>query len=168
MQTKSEQTYLELLNLRNRIVSLYFQNYYDFELKEPISIDEKEDITLDFVNCTICLAKEKISRGQIGNNYVMLQPCLRNNHINLLSNYNEQSNYLSYFTMLGGFCYINKNSNWKDTFNKIVERQFNFFTSIMDRSEIRLTIPIQYAKYLPLSDHVNELLLNNNGKYTKI
>ena len=163
MGEKLKDDYLKLLLLRERIINLYYEVYSDYQIAESVSLDEDRDITLDFVNCTICLAKENISKGEKNNNYVMVQPCLRNNHINLLSSYFEESNYLSYFTMLGGFYYIENQEKWIDEFNKIVQRQFNFFRKIKDDIEIRLTVPYHYFGFLPLASETKKLIYENNG-----
>lgn len=154
--------YLDLLLYRNKIIELYFAVYNDYKILKPFSLDSKNDITLDFVNCTICGAKENISHNIIGENYVLNQPCLRNNHIDALKDKNKDTNYMGYFTMLGGFCYINNKENWIRKFNEIVTKQFKFFRTIYKDNLIRLTIPIQYARYLPLCKETKTKLLNNN------
>ena len=122
--------YLDLLFYRNKIVECYYSIYNDYKILTPFSLDSKEDITLDFVNCTICGAKDNISNNRVGENYIISQPCLRNNHIDALKDKNNKTNYMGYFTMLGGFCYINDKDNWIQKFNEIVIRQFTFFKTI--------------------------------------
>lgn len=155
-------SYLDLLLYRNKIIELYFSVYKDYKILKPFSLDSKNDITLDFVNCTICGAKENISHNKTGENYVLNQPCLRNNHIDALKDKNKDTNYMGYFTMLGGFCYINNKENWISKFNEIVAKQFEFFRTIYKDNLIKLTIPIQYVRYLPLYEETKEKLLNNN------
>ena len=153
--------YLELLETRAKIVQEYYKVYSDYEILKPYTLDAKEDITLDFINCTICGAKNNLINRKCGKNYVLLQPCLRNNHINLLKDPNCSSNYMSYFTMLGGFSYIS-DKNWIEEFNKIVFRQFNFFRKLYPDNLIKLTIPIEYANFLPLTIKTKKYLLSNN------
>jgi len=154
--------YLELLQLRHKIEEEYYKVYCDYEILESYHLDAKEDISLDFINCTICGAKNNLMNRKLGNNYVMLQNCLRNNHIELLKKTNSISNYMSFFTMLGGFHYINPTENWVEEFNKIVLRQFKFFRILYPTNLIILTIPDDYITFLPLTINTKEYLLNNN------
>ena len=154
--------YLDLLLYRNKIIECYYSIYKDYKILTPFSLDSKDDITLDFVNCTICGAKDNIANGKIGENYILSQPCLRNNHIDALKDKDTKTNYMSYFTMLGGYCYINENDNWIEKFNDIVLKQFSFFKILYKNNLIKLTIPIQYKQYLPLLENTKKILLDNN------
>ena len=159
---KQINTYCDLINYRNKIIECYYSIYQDYKLLIPVSLNSKEDITLDFVNCTICEAKKNISKNIVGDNYIVTQPCLRNNHIDDLKNKDTKPYYMSYFTMIGGFCYINKEDDWVDIFNDIVIKQFEFFKTLYSNNFMRLTIPIQYREFLRLSQKTAERLLNNN------
>lgn len=154
--------YLDLLLYRDKIVKFYYSIYDDYKVLTPFSLDAKDDITLDFVNCTICGAKYNISNNKVGKNYILSQPCLRNNHIDALKDKNSKTNYMGYFTMLGGFCYINNKDDWVQKFNEIVLKQFSFFRTLYKGNSIQLTIPIQYKDYLPLAQKTKEVLLNDN------
>lgn len=153
--------YLDLLFYRNKIIECYYSIYSDYKILTPFSLDSKEDITLDFVNCTICGAKDNISNNKVGENYILSQPCLRNNHIDALKDKNNKTNYMGYFTMLGGFCYVNDKDNWIQKFNEIILKQFTFFRTIYKDNFIKLTLPMQYKGYLPLTEKTKEKLLNN-------
>lgn len=154
--------YFDLLLYRNKIVECYYSIYNNYKILTPFNLDSKSDITLDFVNCTICGAKDNISNNVVGENYILSQPCLRNNHIDALKDKNNKTNYMGYFTMLGGFCYINDEDNWIWKFNEIVLKQFTFFRTIYNDNLIKLTIPMQYKEYLPLTEETKIKLLNNN------
>lgn len=154
--------YLDLLLYRNKIVECYYSIYNNYKILTPFSLNSRDDITLDFVNCTICGAKQNISNNIIGENYILTQPCLRNNHIDILKDTNKKTNYMGYFTMIGGYCYINESDNWIEKFNAIVLKQFTFFKTLYNDNYIKLTIPIQYKDFLPLTDETKEKLLNNN------
>ena len=159
---KDIKNYLDLLFCRNKIIESYYSVYNDYKVLIPFCLDSKDDITLDFVNCTICGAKKNISNNIVGENYILSQPCLRNNHISALKDKGDGTNYMGYFTMLGGFCYISDGDNWIQKFNEIINNQFTFFRTIYKDNYIRLTIPIQYKKYLPVMEETKEKLLNNN------
>ena len=154
--------YSNLLAYRQYVVARYFNIYRDYFKMPPFDLDSRDDITLDFANCTICAAKENIAKRTRSKNYVMLQPCLRNNHTGLLQSANAVSNYMSFFTMLGGYCYIGESDDWERAFNDIVSRQFAFFRELYPNNAIRITIPIQYQEYLPLSTETFAHLRSNN------
>ena len=80
-ELKKTDNYSQLILIRKQIAEKYYEVYNDYELKEPLNLDENEDITLDFISCTLCAAKKNIKLDHLGNNYVMEQPCLRNNQI---------------------------------------------------------------------------------------
>ena len=48
--------HLSLHQLRLHIINKYFQVYKDYSVMESMDLDS-DDITLDFVSCTICGAK---------------------------------------------------------------------------------------------------------------
>lgn len=156
--------YLDLILYRNKIVECYYSIYDDYKVLTPFALDSEQDITLDFVNCTICGAKENICKNIVGDNYILTQPCLRNNHIDALKDKDRKTNYMSYFTMLGGFCYINDNDNWIEKFNDIVINQFAFFRTLYENNFIKLTIPSQYKEFLPLLEETKSELLKSNCK----
>ena len=96
---KDIKNYLDLLFCRNKIIESYYSVYNDYKVLIPFCLDSKDDITLDFVNCTICGAKKNISNNIVGENYILSQPCLRNNHISALKDKGDGTNYMGYFTM---------------------------------------------------------------------
>ena len=159
---KDIDNYLDLVIYRNKIIECYYNIYNKYKILSPLSLDSKDDITLDFVNCTICIAKTNISNDLVGENYVLAQPCLRNNHIDVLKDKDKKTNYMGYFTMLGGYCYIKENESWIDKFNEIIINQFSFFRTLYPDNYIKLTIPQQYKKYLPLLEKTKKTLENNN------
>lgn len=154
--------YEELKLYRNKIVECYCFVYKDYKFLPPVSLDSKNDVTLDFVNCTICGAKDNLYNSTIGEDYIMVQPCLRNNHIDILKNRNQSINYMGYFTMIGGFCYIDNGKEWVEKINEIVLKQFSFFRMLYEQNFIRLTIPIHYKEFLPLTSETMTVLKNNN------
>ena len=139
----------DLVSLKNNICQSYlnFYNKYGFQILPPLPLDNKDDITLDFTNCTICTAKNNLINRIPGEDYVMFQPCMRNTHIDQLGNVNTKDYFLSYFTMIGGFKYY-KSDMFNEEFSKVIKSEFDFLSHY--GNQIILTIPVQYKKYLPV------------------
>lgn len=152
--------YNELIKLRQKIINNY-EDYYanlGFIKKSPLPLDSKDDLTLDFTTCTVCVAKPFIRKGEINIDYVMTQPAIRNTHLQDLGKIYIRSPYLSYFTMIGGFKYYRSSDKYEADFSKVIESEFNFLHQYFNN--IILTIPKQYRKFLPISDITKEQLAN--------
>ena len=56
--------YNELIQLKKEICNSYIEWYKSqgYKIEHPLPLDNKDDITLDFTTCTICLAKENIKK----------------------------------------------------------------------------------------------------------
>lgn len=143
--------YIELMKLKNEICNNYISLYEKkgFKKIQSLPLDNKKDITVDYTTCTICSAKDNIINNVVDDDYVMIQPALRNTHINNLSNVKDKNYFLSYFTMIGGFRYYNNNRN-VEKFSEVIESEFDFLSSY--GNQVILTIPIQYKKFLQLTD----------------
>jgi len=167
---KDLDNYIHLQNLRSKIINNFFEIYSDYKIMDSLELGNDEDITLDFASCTICSAKKNIIDHKKGENYVMYQYCLRNNQINMLKSCVEQSDYMSFFTMLGGYHYIDESEDWKDEYNKIIYRQISFFRKLYPQNKIRLTIPEQYIGLLAIYYSTLKFLENNNCEicYSKV
>ena len=151
----------DLVSLKNNICQSYlnFYNKYGFQILPPLPLDNKDDITLDFTNCTICTAKNNLINRIPGEDYVMFQPCMRNTHIDQLGNVNTKDYFLSYFTMIGGFKYY-KSDMFNEEFSKVIKSEFDFLSHY--GNQIILTIPVQYKKYLPIDELCKSYLEHNN------
>ena len=127
--------YNELKNIRDEIIKKYFLTYQEkgFIVNEPLPLEDKEDITIDFTTCTICTAKENIRKNLYGSDYIMIQPAMRNTHIDTIGNIKEKTIFLSYFTMMGGFKYYKNISNYENDFNDIVVSEFDFLHNYFDK-----------------------------------
>ena len=143
--------YNELQNVRDEIIKKYFLTYQEkgFIVNEALPLDNKEDITIDFTNCTICTAKENIRKNLHGSDYIMIQPAMRNTHIDTIGSIKEKNIFLSYFTMMGGFKYYKNILNYEKDFNDIIVSEFEFLHNYFDK--IILTIPVQYCDRIPVS-----------------
>lgn len=149
--------YKELIELKKNICNNYLETYLKkgYVINPPLPLDNKEDITLDYTTCTICSAKKNIFNNIIGQNYVMIQPALRNTHIETLGNVNDSNPYFSFFTMIGGYHYYDK-GNYIDEFSDVIKTEYSFLSQYVEA--IILTIPIQYKELLELNkDCINYL-----------
>lgn len=156
--------YNQLVSLKKYICSDYI-NYYKekgYDEAPSLPLDYKEDITLDFTTCTICRAKENIRKGKRGKDYVMIQPALRNTHIDVLSNMHDEDFFFSFFSMMGGFKYYSNNSEASVEFSQIIKNEFDFLKKYMNN--IVLTIPIQYKNNLKIDDETMSYLIHNGCK----
>lgn len=156
--------YNELKNIRDEIIKKYFLTYQEkgFIVNEPLPLDNKEDITIDFTTCTICTAKENIRKNLYGSDYIMIQPAMRNTHIDTIGNIKEKTIFLSYFTMMGGFKYYKNISNYENDFNDIVVSEFDFLHNYFDK--IILTIPVQYLDKIPVSQTTIEKIKDSHSQ----
>lgn len=155
--------YKELISLRKSICNNYLETYVKkgYVINPSLPLDNKDDITLDYTTCTICSAKKNIINGKIGKDYVMVQPALRNTHINNLGNVNTINQYFSYFTMIGGFHYYTV-GNYENDLSEVVKTEFCFFKRYVN--DVTLTIPIQYSNCLYLNDECIDYLKDNKCK----
>lgn len=155
--------YKELISLRKSICNNYLETYVKkgYIINPSLPLDNKDDITLDYTTCTICTAKKNIIDGKIGQDYVMVQPALRNTHINNLGSINTINQYFSYFTMIGGFHYYSS-ENYEKDLSEVVKTEFSFFKRYVD--DVTLTIPIQYSNCLNLNDECIDYLKDNKCK----
>lgn len=154
-------TYKQLLELRKCICNEYLNQYSNlgFSIAEELPLDCKNDVTLDFTTCTICKAKPFIKTETIGNDYVMIQPAMRNTHVNEIGYLNSQLPFLSCFTMMGGFLFYDNVKLFESEFNNVVYNEFKFLKKYFEK--IILTIPEQYNDRLPISEENRKLLLDN-------
>lgn len=157
--------YSELLQIREQIRNSYFDRYQNkgFDIEAPLKADQKDDITLDYVTCTVCRAKKNIALDKIGNDYVMLQPAIRNTHITELGRINDYCIFLSCFTMMGGYKYLMSPERFEHDFNDIVLNEFEFLTQYFDKNVI-LTLPIQYEAYLPLLKKIKNHIISKGAE----
>ena len=154
--------YEDLIALKKSICSCYLTYYKKkgFESIAAMPLDNKKDITLDFTTCTICTAKNNIRNNKKGQDYVMIQPALRNTHMEVLSKVDSNNYFFSFFSMMGGFKYYSNSISYKDEFSDIIKNEFIFLKKYC--SKIVLTIPIQYEDKLCISNEVVEFLKTNN------
>ena len=152
--------YIDMMKLKSKICDNYISHYTkDGYISLPsLPLDNKEDITLDFTTCTVCTAKKNIIQQKKGNNYVMIQPALRNTHIETLGKVNSDEFFFSFFTMMGGFKYYSNKSLCKDEFSDVIKKEFDFLKIYNDT--IILTIPFQYKIYLDIEQSVLNYLVN--------
>lgn len=154
--------YNELVKIKNEVCSKYI-NYYvskGYIEMPPLPLNYKNDITLDFTTCTICAAKDNISQKKKGKNYVMIQPALRNTHINVLGKMYGDDLCFSFFSMMGGFKYYSSELMCKKEFSEIIRSEFKFLKEY--GNQIILTIPKQYMKLLEIDVSTLEYLKSEN------
>lgn len=154
--------YDRLMEFKKNICLEYIKHYQEigFEEYKPMPLHNKADITLDFTTCTICSAKENIKKNEKGKNYVMIQPALRNTHIDVLSQLNSIDFFFSFFSMMGGFKYYDESCSYVNQFSDIIKKEFDFLNNYSNK--IVLTIPIQYREKLNISENVIDYLKKNN------
>lgn len=150
--------YDELIRIKKKICSEYIYHYIcnGYIEKQPLPLDYKKDITLDFTTCTICSAKENIKQNIKGEDYVMIQPALRNTHIDVLGKMREDDHFFSFFSMMGGFKYYSNDLIYIKEFNEILKSEFDFLNKY--NSKIILTIPKQYRTFLTIDNLTLEYL----------
>lgn len=152
--------YATLMNYKKNICSNYIDHYTECGFIElsPLPLDYKEDITLDYINCTICSAKDDIRNLRKGKDYVMIQPSLRNTHMSVLGRVGTEDSFFSFFSMMGGFKYYSDMRKSTDEFSEIIYREFLFLQKYSQN--VILTIPIQYKDMLEISPQIRELLIS--------
>lgn len=154
--------YNEMKNIKKTICSEYI-NYYvnkGYLAMSPLPLNYKDDITLDFTTCTICTAKKNIKEMKKGKDYVMIQPALRNTHIDVLGKIQGDDYFFSFFLMMGGFKYYSSECLSINEFNKALIDEFNFLCKYANK--IILTIPIQYEDFLKIDNKTLIYLKNKN------
>ncbi len=154
--------YKELIDLKNNICNEYLDHYCrnGFVKIPPLPLEYKKDITIDFTTCTICSAKENIRNKVTGEDYVMIQPALRNTHMDNLGKINTENYFFSFFSMMGGFKYYSDESAHINEFSQIIKNEFDFLKKYSQK--VVLTIPIQYKNKLELNEETLEYLKRNN------
>ena len=161
--------YSDMMNLKKRICSEYIDHYVNkgYLKVSPLPLNYKDDVTLDFTTCTICLAKKNIKANKKGKDYVMIQPALRNTHIDVLGKIQGDDDFFSFFSMMGGFKYYSKENASIKEFNEVIKNEFDFLCKYA--KEIILTIPIQYKDFLRINNVTLTYLKNHNCtiKYSK-
>lgn len=142
--------YNELMEIKKEICSKYINHYVSKGYIEmpSLPLDYKKDITLDFTTCTICTAKDNIHQQKKGKDYVMIQPALRNTHIDVLGKMQENDRFFSFFSMMGGFKYYSDEFKYKKEFSEIIKSEFEFLKKY--GNQIILTIPKQYMDFLEI------------------
>lgn len=142
--------YNELMEIKKKICSKYINHYVSKGYIEmpSLPLDYKKDITLDFTTCTICTAKDNIRQQKKGKDYVMIQPALRNTHIDVLGKMQEDDYFFSFFSMMGGFKYYSDELKYKKEFSEIIKSEFEFLKEY--GNQIILTIPKQYMDFLEI------------------
>lgn len=150
--------YKELISLKKEICLDYINHYKEkgFNEVQPLPLDYKNDITLDFTTCTVCSAKENIRKNKKGEDYVMIQPALRNTHMDVLGQTKGDDYFFSFFSMMGGFKYSDNKISAIENYNEILKSEFNFLKKYGE--EIILTIPVQYISFLKIKDSTLEYL----------
>ena len=152
--------YNELKTIKKEICLEYLDHYNSigYEILSPLPLNYKKDISLDFTTCTICSAKENISKEKKGKDYVMIQPALRNTHLDVLGKMQEDDYFFSFFSMMGGFKYYNDKEKTIDEFSNIIKHEFEFLSKHNHR--VVLTIPIQYKDKLKIKEDIIEYLID--------
>ena len=80
-----------------------------------------------------------------GKDYVLIQPALRNTHIDVLSKIKGDNAFFSFFSMMVGFKYYSNENNSGKEFNEVLKNEFDFLRKYAN--QIILTIPIQYKAF---------------------
>lgn len=161
--------YDELIKIKKEICSEYLCHYTGkgYVVMPSLPLDYKKDVTLDFTTCTICTAKDYIKQNKKGKDYVMIQPALRNTHIDVLGKMQEDDYFFSFFSMMGGFKYYSDELTYPKEFSEIIKNEFDFLKKY--NNKIILTIPIQYQELLSIDSQTLEYLEKENCiiKYSK-
>lgn len=153
--------YNQLISLKKKVSTDYINHYQNKGYIEmpALPLDYKKDITLDFTTCTICRAKDNIRNKTKGKDYVMIQPALRNTHIDVLGNMHDEDFFFSFFSMMGGFKYYSNSSKIINEFSQVIKSEFKFLNKYM--SQVVLTIPIQYKANLQIDDETMNYLIHS-------
>lgn len=153
--------YDELMNVKKNICIHYLDHYNKkgYEIAPPLPLSNKEDISLDFTTCTICTAKDNIKKNKKGRDYVMIQPALRNTHLDVLGKIQGDDYFFSFFSMMGGFKYCDTKSN-TDVFSSVIKNEFDFLKKYADK--IVMTIPKQYIDKMEINEKTIDYLTENN------
>lgn len=153
--------YEDLIDIKSKICSDYIKYYKNNGFEEFVAMPlyNKNDITLDFTTCTVCTAKENIKENKKGKDYVMIQPALRNTHIDVLRKADTDDYFFSFFSMMGGFKYYNNQIEYQKEFSELIKSEFDFLKKY--NSYVLLTIPIQYNDNLKIDDKVTKYLKTN-------
>ena len=154
--------YEDLIKLKQSVCTSYIEYYKNLGFEEFLAMPlyNKKDITLDFTTCTICYAKENIKNNKCGKDYIMIQPALRNTHINVLNKIDSNDYFFSFFSMMGGFKYYNNRKTQKNAFSEIIKNEFNFLKKYC--SNVVLTIPVQFKDKLEINENTIDYLTKNN------
>lgn len=153
--------YEDLIDIKSKICSDYIKYYKNNGFEEFVAMPlyNKNDITLDFTTCTVCTEKENIKENKKGKDYVMIQPALRNTHIDVLRKADTDDYFFSFFSMMGGFKYYNNQIEYQKEFSELIKSEFDFLKKY--NSYVLLTIPIQYNDNLKIDDKVTKYLKTN-------
>lgn len=153
--------YEDLIDIKSKICSDYIKYYKNNGFEEFVAMPlyNKKDITLDFTTCTVRTAKENIKENKKGKDYVMIQPALRNTHIDVLRKADTDDYFFSFFSMMGGFKYYNNQIEYQKEFSELIKSEFDFLKKY--NSYVLLTIPIQYNDNLKIDDKVTKYLKTN-------
>lgn len=153
--------YEDLIDIKSKICSDYIKYYKNNGFEEFVAMPlyNKNDITLDFTTCTVRTAKENIKENKKGKDYVMIQPALRNTHIDVLRKADTDDYFFSFFSMMGGFKYYNNQIEYQKEFSELIKSEFDFLKKY--NSYVLLTIPIQYNDNLKIDDKVTKYLKTN-------
>lgn len=161
--------YDKLIHTKKEMCKEYISHYMSkgYINIPSLPLDYKKDVTLDFTTCTICSAKENIRERKKGKDYVMIQPALRNTHIDVLGKMQEDDYFFSFFSMMGGFKYYLDEINYHKEFSEIIKHEFDYLKKY--NNTIILTIPIQYQDKLELDEETTKYLKQENCiiKYSK-
>jgi len=144
-------------NIYKKYNEIYLNN--GFIETKPLSLIASKDITLEFINCTICKAKSNMQKEIQGKDYVLFQPSMRTKDFNYIMRTDKISRYTSTFTMMGGFKYT-ENLNYKFNYEKIIMNEASFLRTFFDH--IILTIPSAYRHFLELSNVAKNNLKKQN------
>ena len=144
--------YNKMMKLKKTICSDYIYYYVNKGYLEvsPLPLNYRDDVTLDFTTCTICSKKKNIKETTKGKDYIMIQPALRNTHIDVLSKIHGDDYFFSFFSMMGGFKYYSNEYLYTKEFNEVLKNEFNFLCKYANK--IILTIPIQYKNILKIDN----------------
>lgn len=142
------------------LLSFYAKLYRDdnFYLETALPLISNDDISLEFINCTICLAKQNIKNNIIGKDYILFQPAIRTKNYNGVLDVIHQTRYASCFTMIGGYKYIKNAVDCPIDLERILLNEAKFLNHFFSQ-KVQLTIPEQYVNKIPISqDFISKLV----------